>query len=298
MRRGFTLIEVAVFIALVTAIAGVTVPLLRNFLIRSDLYTTAEQTKQKLRQAQILSQSGNRGNWGVYPRTGTLYQGTSFLERDLNLDEISPISPNIHVSGIEDVNFSAMYGKPSETGSISLTAINGDKLTIDVHDSFFDISVVENEYDEVAIKLSFLRIKNTGDGSAEPTVHVGSSGELYQENIWIPLTEKGIPIVDDGFMLGAAGVAVKRSEGAVYFFTYGGLPLFQGIEIVDVRISIKNAVITDTTNGSHPDRTEFPFDGHVFDWSIGDEITLESNTDVLFQARVTNESDSFHLLWE
>ncbi|MCK5016765.1 MAG: prepilin-type N-terminal cleavage/methylation domain-containing protein [Candidatus Peribacteraceae bacterium] len=297
MRRGFTLVELVTIISIAGALAGISFPLLRLAFIRSNLSTAAEQASSQLRRARILAQSGERGPWGVHTPTGTLYQGSSFEERDESLDELLPILGGIQVSGLEDISFSALFGLPSGTGSIFFIASTGDMLQIEVKDESFGPPKIVSDISDVFVKVTFLRIKNTKEGNAQPTVHVGQEGTTYEEGEWIPLTKNGDMIIDNGFSLAGDGIAMERGDGFMRIFAYGGIPLFQGMEIVDARITLKEAEVISMENDEHPNRTEFPFDGYVFDWPIGDEITKESNTEVLFQTRVTNESDSFILNW-
>lgn len=298
MRRAFTSVEVLTTIAILAVLAGMSVPFWRNFLIRNDLYLAVEQTEQMLRRAQILAQSGDTGPWGFYVPDGVLYQGDSFGNRDVSRDEILEIPPSISISGTQDVSFSAVYGTPSTLGTITFEAINGETAEIIVRNTSFGEPVADVEMPNASFRVTFTRIKNTGQGNAEPTVQTGFHGEEYAENVSIPLYDELGLIIDGGIDNGADGVAVERANGFLRIRRIGGLPLFQGQEIVDVRITLQNATITGIENESWPNSTEFPFDGYAFDWPIGDEITQESSTEVFYQSRVTNESDGFILHWK
>ena len=295
--KGFTSVEILTVVAVMAVLAGLSMPLVRNFLLRSDLHTAAEQTTQMLRRARILAQSGDRGSWGVYIPDGVLYQGESFPSRDMSLDEFLPLPSSVSVSNIQDVSFSALDGAPSATGTILLESSNVQSISIAVTPSLVGSPELIPQTSDASFKVEFIRVDNRGAGYAEPTVHVGQPEVIYQSNEWIPLHDDGNKIIDSGIHYDTAGIAVQRMDGVIRFLNYGVLTLQRGKEIIDARITLKNATISDIVNDTGGNKTEYPFDGWVFDWAIGDEITQESRTEVLFQTRVTTLSDGFFLHW-
>jgi len=132
-RRGFTAVEVLLTIGVIGITAGVSVPMFRNYQIRSDLDLAVAQTIGGLTRAQLLSQTGQEDNmWGFRVPEGTLFQGASYAIRDPDFDEIMILPPSISVYGIEEVVFSRVDGVPSPVGDIILEALNGEQRTITV----------------------------------------------------------------------------------------------------------------------------------------------------------------------
>lgn len=130
-RRGFSVLEVVLALAAIGIIAGVTVPLYHDYQIRNDLNLATEQTTQGLRRAQLLSQSTERdSSWGFFVPAGTLYRGTSYDLRDASFDEVYPMPSAIKVTGLNEVSYARITGKPSVLGTIVLTALNDETRSI------------------------------------------------------------------------------------------------------------------------------------------------------------------------
>ncbi|MBU0458752.1 thrombospondin type 3 repeat-containing protein [Patescibacteria group bacterium] len=133
MKRGFTLIETAVTLAIVGVSAGLAVPMYRNYQISSDLDLATNQVVQALRGAQIRSQSGESdAQWGLYVPEGTIYQGESYVLREPGVDEKYSLSPSVSTSGLSEVAYSRVDGLPQQTGDIIITAVNGKSRIITI----------------------------------------------------------------------------------------------------------------------------------------------------------------------
>lgn len=134
MRRpAFTLLELILVMGILAALTGISMPAYREYRIRSDLGRAAEHLSQAIGRARLLSASGERdGTWGVHTPTGTLFLGDSYAARTASADELFPIPPNVTVSGLEEVTFSRLLGRPSATGTIILTAPHGYNQRIDI----------------------------------------------------------------------------------------------------------------------------------------------------------------------
>jgi prepilin-type N-terminal cleavage/methylation domain-containing protein len=132
-NRGFTLVEVILVMGILVTVASFTVPLYRTYQIRNDLNIAAEQIAQALTRAQLLSQSMQHdAKWGFHVASSTLYQGNTYATRNQGFDEQYPMSSSIATSGISEVSFSKMTGRPNATGSIVLTSLTGEQRTIDI----------------------------------------------------------------------------------------------------------------------------------------------------------------------
>jgi len=157
LRKSFTAMEVLIVASIIVVMAALSVPVYRQYLIRSDLDIAQEQTEQALRRALILSQAGEHAaQWGVSVPDGILFRGSSYEGRNPDHDELFHLPPTITVIGIQEVAFSPLDGVPSVTGDIILEAMNGDQRVIPVS----GIPVPVPPLAPVRIKLVFDRIKN------------------------------------------------------------------------------------------------------------------------------------------
>lgn len=136
-KKGFTLIELLLSIALISALAYVSLPVYQSFQIKNDLNIAATTIVQSLRRAQMLSQNmEGDSSWGVLVASGnvTIFKGSSFASRDAAYDETTSISNAVTPSGVSEVVFSKLSGDPSTTGTItlnnSITSLESRTITI------------------------------------------------------------------------------------------------------------------------------------------------------------------------
>lgn len=73
-------------------------------------------------------------SFGVYLTNEhyTLFLGNSYLERDPQYDEIFEFPEILNLSGLSEISFSKLEGKPSITGNIILST-NSDSRTISIN---------------------------------------------------------------------------------------------------------------------------------------------------------------------
>jgi prepilin-type N-terminal cleavage/methylation domain-containing protein len=124
-NRGFTLVEVALTIAAISSIAGISIPIYQAFQVRNDLDIATVEIVQTLRRAQLLSQmSDGDMRWGVSIQSGsiTLFKGTSYAVRDSNFDEVFDVPISITPSGHAEIVFTKFTGIPQSTGTTTLTS--------------------------------------------------------------------------------------------------------------------------------------------------------------------------------
>ncbi|MDA1209227.1 MAG: hypothetical protein O2904_04325 [bacterium] len=282
-------------IAFIAALSGFAIPVYRDYLIRNDLNIAAEQTIHILRRAQMLSEAGEQSaQWGVSVTQGTLFAGSSYALRDAQFDEMHPFAPNINVSGVTEVVYSKVYGVPSQSGDVVLTAVNGDNRIIEIRP---DRVLAGPPVPPIRMKIVFEYIKNSGKGSVTPTVHVGSIPTEFGDGAWFSLTENGVALSDDSLILDVGGVSVQRQSGYVRVLNFGGLDS-GGKEVVDVRITLDGADIAYVLNDLGVNEAEQPFDGNVNEGVGGDEVEIASDSgSLLFQTRVTNAGDAILIYW-
>ena len=128
MEKGFTLIEVLLIIAIIIALALLTLPIGINFYKTQQLDTVTNGIIQALRRAQLKAMSQTNDNFGIYLGSGqtgqySLFKGDSYEDR--TDEEVFDIINSISFSGVSEVVFSKLQGLPTLTGSgddIILTA--------------------------------------------------------------------------------------------------------------------------------------------------------------------------------
>ena len=137
MRRGFTLMEALLSIALIGVIASIGIPIYQIFQNRNDLDIAAVTFVQSARRAQLLSRAVDGDErWGVRvdPGSITLFTGDDFPSRDQERDEVFDISGTISVSGMQETVFERFTGEPQATGTLTLTSINDETRNITINE--------------------------------------------------------------------------------------------------------------------------------------------------------------------
>lgn len=130
-HRGYALLEVILVVTLIGMVAGVGIPLYRDYQIRNDLSLATEQITQGLARARLLSQAAqNDSSWGFYAPAGILYKGAAYDVRDAAFDETYSMPSTIAIEGLLEVNYSKMTGIPNVTGDIILTTISDERRNI------------------------------------------------------------------------------------------------------------------------------------------------------------------------
>lgn len=146
LRRGFALLEVLLVVGIVGAVAGVGIPMYRDYQIRNDLNLATEQVTQGLARARLLSQAAqDDDSWGFYAPAGVLYKGDSYATRDQAFDETYPMPSTIKINGLFEVNYGKIAGTPDATGQITLTTINDDARNVLIEVKTESIAVVAED---------------------------------------------------------------------------------------------------------------------------------------------------------
>lgn len=134
-EQGFTLLELLLSVAIISLIAGFSLPVYRTLLSKNDLDISATVTASSLRRAQNLSQ-GVDGDitWGVKAQNGSIviFKGTSFASRDTNFDETFDVPTSISVGGATEIIFSKLTGLPQTTGTFNLST-ESDSRTVTIN---------------------------------------------------------------------------------------------------------------------------------------------------------------------
>lgn len=136
-KKGFTLVEMLLVVAVVAALAGISAPIYQSFQVKNDLDVAANNAAQMLRRAQLLAQTVDGDSmWGVKAQSGSLvlFKGTSFSSgRDAAYDEIFDLPSAISPSAVTEFNFNKLTGLPTAGGTLTLTSNNGDVRNIIVN---------------------------------------------------------------------------------------------------------------------------------------------------------------------
>jgi len=166
LRRGFVLMEILLVVSILGMLGGVSIPMYRDFQIRSDLDSSTEQVTQGLARARLKAQAGEMdSSWGFYIPAGILFKGASYETRDTTYDEAFPMPSTITSTGPTEITYSKLIGAPSATGSITLTTLNTEQRTILIEVKQESLAVVQND--------SIVICHQTGGG--QHTLTVGDS---------------------------------------------------------------------------------------------------------------------------
>ncbi len=132
-RHGFTLIEMLLSVAVITVIAGISIPIYQSFQVRNDLDLSASTIAQTARRAQFLAQaSDGDSNWGVHVQSGSivLFKGSTFAARDTTVDETFDLPASLAPTGTSDLIYQKVTGMPAATGTVLLTSTANETRTI------------------------------------------------------------------------------------------------------------------------------------------------------------------------
>lgn len=137
--RGFTLVEVIVVLSIIMIILGFSFPFAQGLKENNSLRSAEMAVKDALVRAQILSQSvSGDSSWGVKldDTQVVIFKGASYSVRDGNFDEVFSLPSQNLLSGISEMVFDRLSGKPSEAGEIIISNNNKQRI-INVNEKGF-----------------------------------------------------------------------------------------------------------------------------------------------------------------
>lgn len=133
---GFTLIEILIVIFLISILASFIVSIGLNFYKNQQLEVHSQGILQTLRRAQSKAMSIELdSSFGVYLTNDNyiLFKGSSYAGRDPQYDEVFDLPEIINLSGLSEVVFSKLEGKPNVIGNIVL-GTDGGSNTININE--------------------------------------------------------------------------------------------------------------------------------------------------------------------
>lgn len=128
-KKGFTLIEVMIVVALMITIGVFSMVFYGSFILRNAASDAESMLVGSLRKAQWNSMMGKYyDSWGVkvLGDTVTVFRGNSYASRVSGFDEVFILNPNISISGTDEWVFSRLTGE-TNAGSIVVQGGNSTK---------------------------------------------------------------------------------------------------------------------------------------------------------------------------
>ena len=134
-KNGFTLIELILVISLIALLSGLSLSVFSRTQTKNDLNVAISSFASISRNAQIKARlSIQDDGWGVKIEQSkiTLFKGNNFMSRDQSQDQITKISPNISISGINELSFAKITGLPSTSGTLVISELYGQDFNINI----------------------------------------------------------------------------------------------------------------------------------------------------------------------
>ena len=143
-RRGFTIIETILMVALLAIIVGLASPSFWNFLNKYQVDAMREDLVQLIRLAQSKSMQSEQGSaYSIHFTTGPggsfiLYRGTDFASRNTDYDEVHALPSALSLSSTlpdADLSFTKTEGATTDTGTLTIAWPVGNlSKTIEVNE--------------------------------------------------------------------------------------------------------------------------------------------------------------------
>ncbi len=140
-RKGFTVIEVIIVIAMMGILVLIAAPFLSNSLTRSDFEIASSEAVDALREARSSAMNGKGGGrFGVHFETSqfVFFTGATYSAVDLE-NVVHTYGSDVTMSNItitgggSDVHFATHKGEPTENGAIEFTIPGGETKTVTVN---------------------------------------------------------------------------------------------------------------------------------------------------------------------
>jgi len=137
MKKGFTLIEMVLVIAIIGLLGALTVPLYQSFQVVTNRQSITSELVASLRRAKLKAIAADSdSSWGVAIGANqkiTIFKGADFQNRDQNFDEVADIPANVSIeSTISQIIFSKESGIPDTSGPVTLRDATGQSQDLTI----------------------------------------------------------------------------------------------------------------------------------------------------------------------
>jgi len=122
-KKGFSLIEVLVAIAIISVISSIGVGGYSFFKASSEIDLNSQQVANLIRSSQKKAKAVRDDSaWGIDINASRviIFQGSNFSSRDTNHDQTTSIKGLTSASGVTQIIFSKMTGLPDVSGTLTL----------------------------------------------------------------------------------------------------------------------------------------------------------------------------------
>ncbi len=136
-KKAFTLIELILVFALIAISSAIVSPIYFSAKNSDDLENYSDLVTSSLRKAQILSMAiSEDSSWGVKIENDKiiLFKGNQYSSRDISWDEFFNLGKTVKFSGLNEVVFYKLSGRPRQSGDIILQINDGRNSTININD--------------------------------------------------------------------------------------------------------------------------------------------------------------------
>jgi len=137
MKRGLTIIELLLSVAILTILFVVSIPFFFSMINKNNLDSTRLQAAQGIRRAMLKAQSADQNsNWGIYFTTDkiVIFKGSSYAGRDAGYDIITSVDHSLVFSGDTEIVFTKLTGELSSTKTVTIrSSSSGESKSVTVN---------------------------------------------------------------------------------------------------------------------------------------------------------------------
>lgn len=127
-RRGFTLIEILVVVAIMSVLAAISFPFYARFITQNSVSSTANGLVGSLQKAQMYAMSGkNNSSWGVRYADSKIIL---FQESSNTVFDSYNVPGSLQITGLNQVVFSRPTGLPTSFGTYVVSSNNQTKSVL------------------------------------------------------------------------------------------------------------------------------------------------------------------------